>query len=70
VGSAELPRISGEVATRGREVEISTDDPTRDLLALTGWAAGRGVGLEGLSVTSPSLEDIYLALTSDKEAVA
>jgi ABC-2 type transport system ATP-binding protein len=64
---AELPRVSGEVASRGRNVEISTDDATHDLLALTGWAAGRGVGLEGLTVTSPSLEDIYLALTSDKE---
>jgi ABC-2 type transport system ATP-binding protein len=64
---AELSRVSGEVVSRGRNVEISTDDATHDLLALTGWAAGRGVGLEGLSVTSPSLEDIYLALTSDKE---
>jgi len=67
---AELPRVSGEVVSRGRNVEISTDDATNDLLALTGWAAGRGVGLEGLSVTSPSLEDIYLALTSDKEEAA
>jgi ABC-2 type transport system ATP-binding protein len=64
---AELPRVSGEAASRGRNVEISTDDATHDLLALTSWAAGRGVGLEGLTVTSPSLEDIYLALTSDKE---
>ena len=67
---AELPRVSGEVASRGRNVEISTDDATHDLLALTSWAAGRGVGLEGLTVTSPSLEDIYLALTSDKEEAA
>jgi len=70
VGSAELPRISGEVATRGREVEISTDDPTRDLLALTGWAAGRGAALDGLTVARPSLEDIYLTLTSDTEEAA
>jgi ABC-2 type transport system ATP-binding protein len=67
---AELPRVSGEVVSRGRNVEISTDDATQDLLALTGWAAGRGVGLEGLSVTSPTLEDIYLALTSDTEEAA
>jgi ABC-2 type transport system ATP-binding protein len=67
---AELPRISGRVVTRGRNVEISTDDPTRDLLALTGWAAGRGAALDGLTVTTPSLEDIYLTLTSDKEEAA
>ena len=62
---AELPRVSGEVATRGREVEISTEDPTGDLLALTGWAAGRGAALDGLTVTRPSLEDIYLTLTEE-----
>jgi ABC-2 type transport system ATP-binding protein len=62
---AELPRVSGEVATRGREVEISTEDPTGDLLALTGWAAGRGAALDGVTVTRPSLEDIYLTLTEE-----
>jgi ABC-2 type transport system ATP-binding protein len=46
-------------------VEISTEDPTGDLLALTGWAAGRGAALDGLTVTRPSLEDIYLTLTED-----
>jgi ABC-2 type transport system ATP-binding protein len=70
VASAELPRVSGEVTTRGRAVEISTDDPTHDLLALTSWAAGRGAGLGGLTVARPSLEDIYLTLTSDTEEAA
>ena len=51
-------------------MEVSTTDPTRDLLALTGWAAGRGAGLDGLTVARPSLEEIYLALTSDKEVAA
>jgi ABC-2 type transport system ATP-binding protein len=48
-------------------VEISTGDPTLDLLALTGWAAGRGAALDDLTVTRPNLEDIYLTLTSDTE---
>jgi len=69
-GPAELPRVSGEVATQGRNVEVSTDDPTHDLLALTSWAAGRGAHLDGLTVTRPSLEDIYLTLTSDTEEAA
>jgi ABC-2 type transport system ATP-binding protein len=64
----DLPRVSGAVLNGGREIEVSTKDPTGDLLALTGWAAARGTGLDGLTVTRPSLEDIYLALTSDKEA--
>jgi ABC-2 type transport system ATP-binding protein len=66
----ELPRVSGGVATRGRNVDISTDDPTHDLLALTRWAAGRGADLDGLTVARPSLEDIYLTLTSDTEEAA
>jgi ABC-2 type transport system ATP-binding protein len=67
---AELPRVSGEVAIRGRSVEISTDDPTRDLLALTGWAAGRGAALDGLTVARPGLEEIYLTLTTETEEAA
>ena len=67
---ADLPRVAGGVATRGGNVEIFTDDPTHDLLALTGWAAGRGADLDGLTVTRPSLEDIYLTLTSDPEEAA
>jgi ABC-2 type transport system ATP-binding protein len=69
-GPADLPRVAGGVAVRGRNVEISSDDPTHDLLALTGWAAGRGAALDGLTVARPSLEDIYLTLTSDKEVAA
>jgi hypothetical protein len=60
---AELPRGTGRVTTRGRSVEISTEDPTQDLLALIWWAAGRGAGhLDGLTVTRPSLEDNHRAL--------
>jgi ABC-2 type transport system ATP-binding protein len=66
----DLPPVSGTVLTRGRDVEVSTGDPTRDLLALTGWAAARGVDLDGLTVTRPTLEDIYLTLTSDQEDAA
>ena len=67
---SDLPRVAGGVEVRGGNVEISTDDPTLDLLALCGWAAGRGAALDGLTVTRPSLEDIYLTLTSDKEVGA
>ena len=51
---AELPRVTGGVTTRGRNVEISTEDPTRDLLALIWWAASRRAGrLDRLTVTRP-----------------
>ncbi|MDK1010191.1 MAG: ABC transporter ATP-binding protein [Actinomycetota bacterium] len=60
----ELP-LSAGVATlseNGR-VTVRSMDPTRDLHQITGWAIERGVELSGLTVTRPSLEDIYLELT-------
>lgn len=60
----ELP-LSAGVATlseNGR-VTVRSMDLTRDLHQITGWAIERGVELSGLTVTRPSLEDIYLELT-------
>jgi ABC-2 type transport system ATP-binding protein len=45
-------------------MEIRAEDPTRTLHDLTGWALERGLALEGLEVTRPSLEDVYLEITS------
>jgi ABC-2 type transport system ATP-binding protein len=44
--------------------ERATDDPTALLHELTGEALARGERLEELSVTRPSLEDVYLELTA------
>jgi ABC-2 type transport system ATP-binding protein len=44
-------------------VEVVTEDPTVALHALTSWALARGVTLEGITVSRPSLEDVYLSLT-------
>jgi ABC-2 type transport system ATP-binding protein len=66
---AEPPSVPGLVwSTDGSTLELATPDPTRSLHALTGWAVERGIALERLEVTRPSLEDAYLALTSDAEA--
>jgi ABC-2 type transport system ATP-binding protein len=43
--------------------EHVTDDPTSLLHELTAEALARGQKLEDLSVTRPSLEDVYLELT-------
>ena len=51
----------------GTIVEYRTDDPTAVLHTLTGWAVGRHVALDGLTVTRPSLEDVYLELTDGEE---
>ena len=47
---------------------ITTDSPTRSLHQLTGWAVERGIELEELSVSRPSLEDVFLKLSADGEA--
>jgi ABC-2 type transport system ATP-binding protein len=49
----------------GEPVITQTDDPTALLHELTGAALARGERLDGLSVTRPSLEEIYLELTAD-----
>ena len=50
------------------EVTFSTSDPIKTLHELTGWALDRGVHLAGLTVTRPSLEDVYLQITGSDEA--
>jgi ABC-2 type transport system ATP-binding protein len=55
---------SGDGPTRTAE----TDDPTTLLHELTGEALARGERLEDLSVSRPSLEEVYLELTADAEA--
>jgi ABC-2 type transport system ATP-binding protein len=46
-------------------VEVETDDPTTLLHDATGRALERGERLEELSVGRPTLEDVYLELTTD-----
>jgi ABC-2 type transport system ATP-binding protein len=47
----------------GREVALETTTPVQALNELTGRALAEGRELEGLEVTRPSLEDVYLELT-------
>ncbi len=52
----------------GGIVHRETDDPTALLNELTGAALARGERLEDLTVTRPTLEDVYLELTSDEDS--
>ncbi|MEI7626148.1 MAG: ABC transporter ATP-binding protein [Actinomycetota bacterium] len=61
--------IRYKVAYRNGSGELTsqeTDDPTTVLFELTRGALDRGERLEELSVTRPSLEDVYLELTADE----
>jgi ABC-2 type transport system ATP-binding protein len=51
----------------GREVVISTPEPTRVLHELTEEALAAGGELEGLEVRRPTLEEVYLLLTEEEE---
>jgi ABC-2 type transport system ATP-binding protein len=59
-----VPGVPFEHTVVDGMAEVRTHDETRVLHDLTGWALSAGVALEGLVVERPSLEDVYLRLTS------
>jgi ABC-2 type transport system ATP-binding protein len=60
---------AGDLPVAGTEIDgavvIETAKPTEDLHRVTGWALDRCVELAGLTVSRPSLEDVYLRLTGE-----
>jgi ABC-2 type transport system ATP-binding protein len=61
----ELP-VKAEEASDGA-VLVTTPTPTAALHALTSWARDHGGELSQLSVTRPSLDDVYVQLTSQHD---
>jgi ABC-2 type transport system ATP-binding protein len=64
----ELP---SELAQRtvpqpGGRLLVETRQVAADLHALSGWALERGLDFSDLEVSRPTLEDVYLALTSER----
>src|SRR3954447_10727995 len=57
--------VGAAVERRERQLSFRTPTPTRDLAPLLQWAAERDIELEALTVTRPSLEDVYLKLTEE-----
>ena len=49
-------------------VQVASEDVVADLHRLTGWALASSVTLDGLEVTRPTLEDVYLSLTGETDA--
>jgi ABC-2 type transport system ATP-binding protein len=52
----------------GGRVELETEDPTSLLNRLTSDALARGERLHGLTVSRPTLEEVYLELTEESQA--
>jgi ABC-2 type transport system ATP-binding protein len=71
VGVPDLPGgIGAEARVDAGMVTLSVPDPVPVLRELTTWAERREVGLPGLTVGSPNLEDVYLELTDGGPAGA
>jgi ABC-2 type transport system ATP-binding protein len=60
--AADLP-VPAAAGEDGRLI-VEAEDPTELLYRLTGWAVEHHTALPGLTVDRPSLEDIYLGLTT------
>jgi ABC-2 type transport system ATP-binding protein len=63
---ADLPALpSLSITGDGDGVLITTREPVPAIHALTAWALERALPLAQLSLSQPTLEDVYLALTAD-----
>ena len=62
------PRYRVSYLSGGSRVEHQTDDPTELLHRLTRDAIARGERLDGLEVTRPTLEEVYLELTAEADS--
>ncbi len=65
VGLDQLP-VAAKDGGDGNAI-VTTNTPTAALHALTSWALDHGGELARLSVTRPSLDDIYVSLTAPAE---
>ena len=62
-GAGRLPEgLLAESQDDEGRFTIATDTPTETLHQLTGWAIEHGIELEELSVSRPSLEDLFIEL--------
>ena len=64
-GLSALPEdLGAEQAGNSGRYTITTSTPTRSLHQLTGWAVEQGIELQELSVSRPSLEDLFIELAN------
>jgi len=63
-GASPPDELTWTLAANGF-TEIASADVVADLHRLTGWALTNAITLDGLEVTRPTLEDVYLQLTDE-----
>ena len=66
-GAADLPGLTGRVHADGRLVRVETHRTVSDAWRLTGWSIDTGVDLGEFTVSPPTLEEAYLALTGEAD---
>ncbi len=67
-GSNDLPAdILAEVKSIGEMITIETSNPEKVLFSLTDWSINNAVDLKGLTVSKPSLEEIYIDLVNGQD---
>lgn len=64
VAVSDVPDLGAPLVAEGQEWQLRTSSSTDVLHTLTGWARRRGLELPSLTVTRPSLEDVYLDLVA------
>jgi ABC-2 type transport system ATP-binding protein len=67
LGARDARTTTIRYRANGREVALETTEPVKTLHDLTAAALANGEELEGLEVTRPTLEDVYLELTASPE---
>jgi ABC-2 type transport system ATP-binding protein len=67
---AVLPEAFAGTRSGDGLTEIESTDVVADLHRLTGWALDNGFALDGLEVSRPTLEDVYLSLTDAADHAA
>jgi len=67
LGERDVGATTIRYRQNGREVSLQTSEPVKTLSELTSRALANGEELDGLEVTRPSLEDVYLQLTASAE---
>lgn len=67
VTAEDLPALGSPVEVDGPSITSRTAAPTKTLTTLTSWASDRGLELESLRLSRPTLEDAYLRLIGDHD---
>jgi ABC-2 type transport system ATP-binding protein len=65
--AAEELGVPGSATVEAGRVTLATETPTAALAAITAAAVERGVELASLSVTRPSLEDVFLRIGEEQQ---